>query len=299
MFTGGSMKERLLRSIIREELKRLTEFAPSKFSNISLDAPESDKSMSDDEVSRALDNALKGRHASGRPFSSQFRSSLHENTEQSASVNYGKFLAAMTQYEMFEDQNIDVFSNFNSVDNLFKQGEITNDEMDIIISIMLFTGGNVATVRDTDLYSPAKAAHSSINLFRKRYQVTLKSYQTANKIMTDLAMSKNYFGTSKIYRGLTLDSDVFDSLKEDIEFNNHAISSFTSDKEVAIGFSKKFLREPFKPVLIIIKNPTHGSDISRFSYYKEESEVVLGKKIKIQKIISQGDAKWLFCDIIP
>jgi hypothetical protein len=289
------MKEKLLRSIIKEELKRLTEFAPGKFGNVEIKK----EIMSDDEVSRALDNALKGRHASGRPFSSQFRSSLHENIEQSAGVDYGRLLAAMTRYVMFEEEEIDVFSNFNRVDDLFKQGQITNDEMDVIISIMLFTGGNVATVRDTDLYSPAKAAHSSINLFRKRYQVTLKSYQTANKIMTDLAMSKNYFGTSKIYRGLTLDSDVFDSLKEDIEFNNHAISSFTSDKEVAIGFSKKFLREPFKPVLIIIKNPTHGSDISRFSYYKEESEVVLGKKIKIQKIISQGNAKWLFCDIIP
>ena len=75
------MKEKLLRSIIREELKRLTEFAPGKFSNISLDTSESDKLMSDDEVSQALDNALKGRHASGRTFSSQFRSTLHENTE--------------------------------------------------------------------------------------------------------------------------------------------------------------------------------------------------------------------------
>jgi hypothetical protein len=290
------MKERLLRSIIREELKRLTEFAPGKFGNVEI----KNEIMSDDEVSRALDNSLKGRHASGRPFSSQFRSSLHENVEQSASINYGKLLAAMTRYVMFEEEEIDVFSNFNRVDDLFKQGQITNDEMDVIISIMLFTGGNVATVRDTGLYSPAKAAHSSIGLFRKRYQVTPKSYQIANKIMTDLAMSKNYFGTSKIYRGLTLDDDIFNSLKENIEFNNHAISSFTTDKEVAIGFSKKFLRGSFKPVLIVIENPTHGSEISKFSFYKEESEVVLGKKIKIQKILSRhGGAKWLFCDIIP
>jgi len=62
------MKERILRSIIKEELKRLTEFAPGKFTNTSLDALTSNKTMSDIEVSQALDNALKGRHASGRPF---------------------------------------------------------------------------------------------------------------------------------------------------------------------------------------------------------------------------------------
>jgi len=90
MFIGNSMKERLLRSIIKEELKRLTEFAPGKFSNISLDASESDKSMSDDEVSQALDNALKGRHASGRPFSSQLRSSLNESALPNFDSDFGK-----------------------------------------------------------------------------------------------------------------------------------------------------------------------------------------------------------------
>ena len=85
------MKEARVRAIIREELARLNEFAPGKF--MKPDALEK-VTMSDAEVSKALDDALRGRHASGRPFSSEFRSSLNESEE---SVDYGKVLDSLNK----------------------------------------------------------------------------------------------------------------------------------------------------------------------------------------------------------
>jgi hypothetical protein len=315
MFIGNSMKERLLRSIIREELKRLTEFAPGKFSNISLDASESDKSMSDIEVSKALDNALKGRHASGRPFSSQFRSSLHENIEEDSIVDYGKLL-----YKMNNDlKNKDIFKKFDGagpyynqlfkvdykkIDTLKKSGQINPNEMKILQSIMLFTGGNVTSVRDPKRFDPKLTANTEIELFNNLHLVTKETYETANKILSSLAISKNYFGFNKIFRGLNIEDDIASNLRPGIEFNNWPISSFTKVKDVALGFSIAN-NENQKQVLIVINNPSHGSDISKFSNYPNEQEVVLGKKILIKKIRSDQFENFdeyfleIECDVIP
>jgi hypothetical protein len=292
MFIGNSMKERLLRSIIKEELKRLTEFAPGKFGNVEIKK----EIMSDDEVSRALDNALKGRHASGRPFSSQFRSSLNESAEINFDSDFGKIL-----YEI--DSRVPRMRKYDfPYLHLYQDRKISIEEFSVIKSILLFTKASVATIRNPELFNSNQARITGRDVFKDALVPTKNDYQIANKILTNLAISKNYSNVETIFRGIVIDQSVADNLRPFIEFNNWPISSFTLDESIAWGFiSSKFLSDK-TAVLIEINNPSHGSDITRFSFYQNENEVILGKKLLIKDVIKNNDSYKsirIECDVIP
>jgi len=287
------MKERFLRSIIKEELKRLTEFAPGKFTNTSLDALTSNKTMSDIEVSQALDNALKGRHASGRPFLSQFRSSLHENVEINFNSDFGKILHEMNGH---------VSNSWNKEFPylyMYKTGKISLEEYSVIKSIMLFTKASVATIRDPEKFDSNKAKATGSQVFLNKIVPTKNDYEIANKIMTKLSVSKNYSEPDSIFRGIVVDKSIGDNLRPFIEFNNWPISSFTLDGAIAWNFITANIFSDKIAVLIEINNPSHGSNISQFSYYRHESEVVLGKRLLIKDVDKNDDRIRLECDIIP
>jgi hypothetical protein len=176
--------------------------------------------------------------------------------------------------------------------------------MKVFQSIILFTGGNVATVRDPSLFDSKKTKNTNKDLFKNLYSVTNETYKTANSIMTRLAMSKNYSKFNQISRGVKIDPIVADNLRPGIEFNNWPISSFTKMKAVSLGFSVAEKHDG-KQVIIVIKNPSHGSDISKFSQYPNEEEVVLGKKLVIKNVqpikyaTYDEDFLEVQCDIVP
>ena len=293
MFIGNSMKERLLRSIIKEELKRLTEFAPGKFSNTSLD---SGKEMSDDEVSQALDNALKGRHASGRPFSSQFRSSLNESASPNFDSDFGKIL-----YEI--DSRIPHMRQYDfPYLQLYQDRKISIEEFSMIKSILLFTKASVETIRNPEIFDQSQARITGRNVFKNTLVPTKNDYQIANKILTNLAISKNYSKAETIFRGIVINQSVANNLEPGIEFNNLPISSFTLSESIAWSYIDSNVLSDKTAILIKINNPSHGSNITRFSFYQNEEEVVLGKKLLIKDVIKHNDSYksiQIECDVIP
>jgi hypothetical protein len=280
------MKERLLRSIIREELKRLTEFAPGKFSNTSLDTPLSDKEMSDDKISNALDAAMAGKHASGRPFSSGFKQIVSEAV---GNENYAEALEYLNKHPTVKKRDIYPPYDFNELEKFVPNvGQIHKD---LLTSIMLFTGGNVASVRNPELFDRSKS--KPLKFDDRRDFVPQKSdYELANKIMKTLAISKNYYSNKPIYRGVTLEKEIAEAIDYGIEFNNWEISSFSLDREIAEGFfpAKRdiYIKNHVKVTLQIL-NPVFGSHIYNFSRYQGELEVVLGKKLKIKDFSQEGD----------
>jgi hypothetical protein len=288
------MMKHVLKSLIREELLRLSEFAPGKFAaNTFADVEVKNKTMSDIEVSKALDNALKGRHASGRPFSSQFRSSLHESASPNFDSDFGKILHEM---------NGRVPNSWNREFPylyMYKAGQISLEEYSIIKSIMLFTKASVATIRDPEKFDSNQAKITGSQVFLNKIVPTKNDYQIANKIMTKLSVSKNYSEPDSIFRGIVVDKSIGDNLRPFIEFNNWPISSFTLDVSITWNFITANLSSDKIPVLIEINNPSHGSDISQFSYYRNESEVVLGKRLLIKNVDKNDDRTHLECDIIP
>jgi hypothetical protein len=136
-------------------------------------------------------------------------------------------------------------------------------------------------------------------VFLNKIVPTKNDYQIANKIMTKLSVSKNYSEPDSIFRGIVVDKSIGDNLRPFIEFNNWPISSFTLDGAIAWNFITANILPDKISVLIEINNPSHGSDISQFSYYRHESEVVLGKRLLIKDVDKNDDHIRLECDIIP
>jgi hypothetical protein len=147
------MKEKLLRSLVREELKRLIEFAPGKFAaNTFADVEVKNKVISHNEVSNALDAAMAGKHASGRPFSSRFKQIMSEAV---GNENYAEALEYLNKHPAIIKQNFYPPYDFNELEKFVPNvGQIHKD---LQTSIMLFTGGNVASVRNPELFDQSKS----------------------------------------------------------------------------------------------------------------------------------------------
>jgi len=280
------MKEKLLRSLVREELKRLIEFAPGKFvTDKFADVEIKNKVISHNEVSNALDAAMAGKHASGRPFSSRFKQIVSEAV---GNENYAEALEYLNKHPAIRKQNVYPPYDFNELEKFVPNvGQIHKD---LLTSIMLFTGGNVASVRNPELFDQSKSKPLKFDV-DKNFVPQKSDYELANKVMKTLAISKNYYSNKPIYRGVTVKKEIAESFDYGIEFNNWEISSFSLNREIAEGFfpsQRDIYANNHVKVILQILNPSFGSHIYNFSKFYGELEVVLGKKLKIDDFSQEG-----------
>ena len=281
------ISESQLRKIIQVQLKEFR--LPEK------DIDLSSKKLSPQDVASALDKAIGGTHASGRKFNSVFTRSLNESKKEAID---------MSSDEIFERVlNLSTLSkNFLINPNAltYDSGEtLQSPDLEIVKSIIVFTGGNVPTIRNPSLYDANKVKA----LKRTTYLPKKNDYEIANVILSKLAVHKlKESELQPIFRGLRLNKDIAKSIVKGIEFNNWTISSWTSDIDVAHDFS---IYAPggddVIPVVLKILDTSHGCSIQDLSIYPTESEYLLGKKIKVDYVedgIDRGLGLFVYCSII-
>jgi len=173
----------------------------------------------------------------------------------------------------------DLIDMFNMT---YKDGEpIEYPEFDLILSIRLFTGESVRTVRDPSEYNSEFAR--KIQKTNPEVIPTKRLYEKANKILTKLASVKNEKANFTIYRGISLDENVVKLLRPGMEFNNWSISSWSTSYQKAQAFGAP-TKEGHVRVILKIENPGYGCDIHHLSLFVSEEEFILGKKLIIEKI---------------
>lgn len=277
-------------------------------------------------------DAVLGTHPSGRKYNPIFEEppSLEEDDgREGEGLDVEEIKNAITEdslrefLERYGKGNLAKSSFSSSKTKYFPIEEIDRKSLDFLIyrSIVLFTGGSVEAVRQPEKYDPEKAK-SPIQYYVDKPGVVRATdsfipsrqlYQIANHTMTSLAKMRNQ-ELGIIYRGMNLSDDEFGELKENVEFNNLSISSWTRSYDVAQYFSfgmvPKKLVKP-KKVVFMIEKAEYGAYIARMSAFPAEEEFVLGKKVKIDKIDTTKDNVLsresregeidavVFCSIIP
>jgi len=259
-----------------------------------------------------LEDAFRNKHASGRPYSKIFDGKIDEESSN---------IAIEIVNQITPKYLTQVLKKYKSVG---LEGSIDMDkikdprEIAIINSILLFTAGKVATVRNPqkfldkdveDLKSPhvARDDYSGPKYHRGPakgtsgftpyiIKPTKELYTIATYVMTQISNLKNSEGSTHIYRGMGLPAKVALNLKEGSEFFVGSISSWTTSESTA----KVFMYEGKEPIpkarcLFEIENAEKGANIDFLSASEHEDEFILGGKIKIVSIkisdVSDGERK--------
>lgn len=263
------ISESKLRKIIRAQLKEFR--LPEKDLEVNLT-----NKLSPQQVGKALDNALGRTHVSGRKFHPAFLSSLNES-KQAIDLTDDELLNRVHHLSMLSRSDTIDHRKLEFLDG----GQIQSPDLEIIKSILLFTGGNVPSVRNPEVFDPDK----SKKITRSNLAPNKDDYVTANIIMTKLASANNQIPfNNEIYRGIVIDQNVAKSLDPGIEFNNWPISSFTIDNQQARDFIKFKDTRTDAGVLLSVEQPGFGCYIKHLSVYPSEDEYVLGKKLMIKSV---------------
>ena len=179
------------------------------------------------------------------------------------------------------------------------------DKMPLLVEVAralaLFTGGNVASVRDPEQFDAEKAKESLGGklshvawllrpLTGKFMDVpqTKDNYKVANYILELLAQSKAkkpWHATQDVYRGMhSLSANAFLALcKPGAVYSLGKIVSTTVDKKVADRFIKG---EPRYKLVYVIDNSKAKKGIytaGATSSYSSEQELIIGGKIRVLK----------------
>ena len=162
----------------------------------------------------------------------------------------------------------------------------------IVKALMLFTGGNVASVRDPEKFDPEKSKQfdlSRVGRMLDNYasqSPTKDDYQISNYILKILAQSKAkkpWNATQELYRGLhSLSANAFLALcKPGTVYSLGEIISTSISAAVATNFVNDKPRYQLVYTLDNTKIKKGIYTAGRTSAYAHEEEVVLGGKIKI------------------
>jgi len=288
-----------------------------------------------------LDKIFNLTHASGRPISKAFNKISEDNTQITPVAIVNELTPSYLRAFIEKYKNISEIAMSEAKMNIDMAKIKDPREIAVINSILLYTAGNVASVRNPEKYtdsdadtlgSPvqghgygdAKYVDSRVSpddvvepgdLYKDRVKSGIKVpqyllkpskelYTIANYVLNQLGVLSNSNNPAVIYRGMGLPQEVIDNLKEGSVFNNSAISSWTSSKDVAESFDKfNMAAGPY--CQFIIENPTVGTDISNLSGFPQEEEFILGKKIRIVNIrkkdrtsYNMGIWTYFVCEIV-
>jgi len=257
-----------------------------------------------------LEDAFGNKHASGRPYSKIFDGKIDEESSN---------IAIEIVNQITPKYLTQVLKKYKSVgfESSIDMGKIKDPrEIAIINSILLFTAGNVATVRNpqkfldkdvedlkpfvgqSDAYSGPKyhrgPAKGTSGFTRYIIKPTKELYTIATYVITQISNLKNPEGSTHIYRGMGLPAKVALNLKEGSEFFVGSISSWTTDVHLAGAFMYEGKESiPKARCLFEIENAEKGANIDFLSALDHEREFILGGKIKIVSIkisdVSDGE----------
>jgi len=257
-----------------------------------------------------LEGAFEDKHASGRPYSKIFDGKIDE---ESSNITI-EIVNQITPKYLTQ-----VLKKYKSVgfEGSIDMNEIKDPrEIAIINSILLFTAGNIATVRKPHKFSDKEAEDlespvlgSMGNLPPKYHRGPVKDnrnlnfrdtswftpyvikptkelYTIATYVMTQISNLKNPDGSTHIYRGMGLPAKVALNLKEGSEFFGGSISSWTMNKKIAEDYMYKGKKVdgPKAICMFEIESAEKGANIDFLSAFKYEREFILGGKIKIVSI---------------
>jgi len=240
------------------------------------------------QATSALDDLLSATHASGRPIPSQLAGA--GNLGENEGLQLANELASSLESSGISQTLIDAGHYFHGP----RSDRVLSDEEKrklrditaaIKLSIALFTGASVSTVREPESFD---ADDSPIH--------TKVDYEMANIILSAIARGPYARSSSEvskpIYRGLALPVAVARALKVGDVFGRD-LSSWTKNQNQAIKFAhgnagakKKdpnFLLGTLS-VMFLIKKPKNGGQIENYSEYRSEQEVIRSGQIRIMKV---------------
>lgn len=278
-----------LRKIIRAQLKEFR--LPEKELSISTNA----------DIGKILDQALANKHASGRPFPSWLRNSINENLEIE-SMNEEALLKIVSELNKMKKNS----TLFDMETLSYGIKKLDSPYLEVLKSILLFTGGNVETVRHPSKYRSSIAKETetfgdyTMNYGDvKNFIPTKSDYQIAKNVLSKLATAKNDKINMPIYRGIAIDSEKANLIKPGIKFNNWTLSSWTIDRSIAIDFAESDYDDDNTKILIQINNPQFGCYIGNLSAFQQEKEVIFGKKLKIIDVVNEKENSMkLECEVV-
>jgi len=270
------------------------------------------KFLTEQKVSAVLDDLLSKTHASGRKIPQGF-SEVTEDVSTSAMEIAKQITPSVIRK---------VISKYESVGQIDVSKISDPRELAVVNSLILFTAGNVESVRDPEKFSDEDAealgspimghgygAASYVDSTRKNYKddkrvsqayrdkirrgthlppylfkPTKELYRIANYVLIQCGTMTGVSrkGGAEIYRGMSLPEQIHANLKVGSTFINKMISSWTTDKKMGEEYAGH--SSEGKWCLFIIKNPKHGIDISPLSAYDHEDEYILGKPVTITDI---------------
>ena len=269
-----------LRLIIKEELTKLSE----------------------QEAIEYLEHVFANSHASGRPIGEQFKDKILAKEAMEIAVDIVNSLTPAVLSAIIER-----YAKMRKKSEKI-EGVSSIQEMAVINSIILYTGGNVASVRNPNEFIPDQAKEVSL-LHTNPYQDNLSimndvipdkdMYIIANYVMTQLA-NLPIKSPITVYRGIALPNRIAQNIRVGSTFLNKQLSSWTSDESQAINFGKgravemmysysnnKLVATDSKEMAVCIfkvDNFSVGADISHLSVYPGEKEFICGRKVMIKKI---------------
>tara|TARA_R110002153_G_C13197587_1_gene486649 strand:- start:80 stop:985 length:906 start_codon:yes stop_codon:yes gene_type:complete len=280
------------------------------------------KFLVEQKAGDVLDDLLSKTHASGRKLPKGF----HKITEDDSA-------SAMEIVKQITPSVIrEVISKYDSIEQIDVSKISDPREIAIINSLILFTAGNVATVRSPENFSDEDAKElqspimghghgSSSYVDSKRqdhkdddrisqpykdkikrgthlppylFKPTKELYTIANYVLIQCGAMTGFSRQKNktIYRGLRIPEQIYDNLKVGSSFNNRMLSSWSGDKKVAEGYGTDQPPEDGKWCLFIIEKPQHGTDISSLSAYEHEEEYILGIPVVIKNIKTEDLSHW-------
>lgn len=145
-------------------------------------------------------------------------------------------------------------------------------------------------------------------------KIKKEDYETANKILSDMSSMKrntetNASSNKLIFRGMTVNitpivgvtyrEENFDNKKIvdsliNKTFTFHQISSWSEDKDVAANFAATSLArgEENEIACIFITEFTKGVNVSRYSNYRHEQEVITGGNFNVKRVTYNWESQF-------
>ncbi len=191
-----------------------------------------------------------------------------------------------------------------SAEDLNEEGRPKGKAKELLDSMALFTGGNVATVRDPRKYDrdlaqgqiggALYAAGTGDFANRQYHRVenpTKRQYEIASRVLSEIAQAPTVGEQQEQYRGMVLEAETHAELQPGTEFDLRNISSWTPEESVAKAFAEQHEavvdpdkpRAPGGPVVMRLAQPKRGRDITPLSSFRGEAEFITGGKVRVTK----------------